>query len=154
MRRHLLPCTLAVVTLTGLTSATSAQPLPPAPPYNYCPESTQQLYVAAPRTGSPMLNEGMIAQVAQEWAVDRGLVLLHFETSLSTDQPEGQRHMRQALDRVIAALVTAGVPRREIYERPEPVGPRGTDQPDPVVFVRLPNRGTVCREDRRRRIGY
>ena len=73
MRRHLLPCTVAVVLLVCLTLATSAQPLSPTPAYKYCPESTQRLYTIVPRANGSALNDAMIVKVAEEWAVDRGL---------------------------------------------------------------------------------
>lgn len=124
MKRHQVLPALTLCLLVVATAGASAQPLPPAPPYNYCPESTQHLYLMVPRVGGLTLVDDMLARVAKDWSMDRGLVLLHYGFWRGTEAPEVQRQMRQALDEVIAALVGAGVP--------------GRDDPGALVFALLP----------------
>jgi hypothetical protein len=142
---------LVVVLVAGGTSAASAQSPSIAPPYVYCPESTHTRALATLGASSLTLTNG-IAQVAKEWAMDRGVVLLQFATWLNPDAPDTQRLMRQTLEAVIAALVAAGIPRAMIYERPERLGPEAATVA--IVFALLPNRGAVCRQDRQRWKGY
>lgn len=142
---------LVMVLVAVATPGASAQSPSTAPPHVYCPETTHTSALAMLGASSLTLTDG-IAQVAKEWAMDRGVVLLQFATWLSTDAPETQRLMRQTLEAVIAALVAAGIPRAMIYERPERLSPEAATVA--IVFALLPNRGAVCRQDRQRWNGY
>lgn len=137
-----------VAVMLGSMSHSYAQEQRVPPAYVYCSEASQRLYVAVKRPIGLTLNLDAIGQVAHEWSIDRGLVLLHFESDEETRSSDQQVAMSETLDAVVDHLVKAGVDRRVIYERPASPNKDGggftRELYSHMAFILLPNRGTSC----------